>query len=648
MSKKSKKTNPAPIINPVEVPAAAATTAFFDREWLPELLLLAAAILVYAGSLSNGLVFFDDDKAILYNRALQNPSLGKFFTGQNLGMYAPFTWIAYWVGTLISGEETYGFHLLSLTCHAISSVLVFRILKKLSSRTWLAFFCAILFATHPIQVEAVSWAAALSTVLFGVFYLGSYLSYLFFADNEAKGAPALPWLFLSLGLFLASVLSKSAAVTLPVLIVATDLLFYKNLLRKYWSIKMLYFLIALGFGFFTFITREAEGHDIVLESAAFSWADRFFMVSQTLLFYPFKILAPFGFTISYPFTKVGGSWAWYYYAAPLAIGGMVYFIWKKAFNNRDLLFGIALYLIPLAVMLPIRTVGTFELRSDRYAYISCIGIFWLIGLLLEKTNQTVRYSVTFALAATLGYLAWNQTNVWKDGVALFRNCVTHTPNSSLCQCNLAYNELIQSDFQNAATHYTEAIKLEPDFAEAFSGRGYAHMGLKKTQEAYNDFDIAIKSGLSSPKLFLNRGKCLSLLNRKAEALPDLSKSIELEKNNPDAFYQRGFIFDKSGDIEKAMADYGMAIQLNPTMLEPLVSRGLLHYTTKEYQKSIDDFTAALALNPVSVQALNNRANAEIALGQFDKATADATKALEINPNYTFAKNTLERVKAAMK
>lgn len=633
------------MISVVETPAVPATTAFFERKWLPELLLLAAVILVYAGSLTNGLVFFDDDKAILYNRALQNPSLGKFFTGQNLGMYAPFTWIAYWVGTLISGEETYGFHLLSLIAHAISSVLVFKILSVLSARTWLAFFCAILFATHPIQVEAVSWAAALSTVLFSVFYLGSYLAYLFFARAEAKDAPALPWLFLSLGLFLASVLSKSAAVTLPILIVATDLLYYKNLLRKYWSIKILYFLIAFGFGYFTFITREAEGHDIALESAAFSWADRFFMVCQTLLFYPFKILVPFGFTISYPFTKVGGAWAWYYYVAPIAIAVMVYFTWKKARNNRDLLYGIALYLIPLAVMLPIRTVGTFELRSDRYAYISCIGIFWLIGLLLEKTKQPVRYLVTLVLAVVLGGLAWNQTGVWKGGLALFRNCIMYTPNSSLCQCNLAYNELIQADYQNAAIHYTEAIKLDPDFVEAFSGRGYAYMGLQQTQEAYKDFDIAIKSGLSSPKLFLNRGKCLSLLNRKTEAIQDLSKSIELEKNNPEAFYQRGFAYEKTGDTERAMSDYTETIRLYPASIDALISRGLLYYKLQQYQSAIDDNTAALAQNAFLVQALNNRANAELALGQFDQAFADASKALEINPNYTFAQNTLERIRA---
>ena len=127
MAKPSKKSTAKPIIlPPAEVPSAPATD-FFQRKWLPEILLMGAVLLVYGMWLDNGFVFYDDDKAILYNRALQNPSLGKFFTGHNLGMYAPLTWIAYWVGSLISGQEGFGYHLLALIAHAISSVLVFSI-----------------------------------------------------------------------------------------------------------------------------------------------------------------------------------------------------------------------------------------------------------------------------------------------------------------------------------------------------------------------------------------------------------------------------------------------------------------------------------------------------------------------------------------
>ena len=94
-----------------------------------------------------------------------------------------------------------------------------------------------------------------------------------------------------------------------------------------------------------------------------------------------------------------------------------------------------------------------------------------------------------------------------------------------------------------------------------------------------------------------------------------------------------------------MSDYTETIRLYPASIDALISRGLLYYKLQQYQSAIDDNTAALAQNAFLVQALNNRANAELALGQFDQAFADASKALEINPNYTFAQNTLERIRA---
>lgn len=141
--KESVKNTPPPAVEPAEAPEqvpAAGLPDLLAIRWLPEALLVGAAILVYAGSLTNELVFFDDDKAILYNHALKNPSLGKFFSGQNLGMYAPLSWIAYWVGSLISGQDAYGYHLLSLCFHAISTVLVWSILRSLTQRSWIAFF----------------------------------------------------------------------------------------------------------------------------------------------------------------------------------------------------------------------------------------------------------------------------------------------------------------------------------------------------------------------------------------------------------------------------------------------------------------------------------------------------------------------------
>jgi len=640
-----KKIPPPPPSKPTQAVASPAVSMpAWDTGFLPPLSLVIACLGVYALSVSNGFVFFDDDKAILFNTTLNNPSLAKFFSGQNLGMYAPITWIAYGVGQALSGKEAWGYHALGLVLHLMNSLMVWHMLRRLTGLNWAAWLVALLFAVHPMQVEAVSWAAALSTVLFTTFYLTSILTYLRYTDSNASS-----WLAASLGAFLLAVLSKSAAVTLPLVLLAID--FYKNekLTGKNWLSKIPFLLISLFFGVYTFVTREREGHDIEQMSAAFSFVDRFFMVSQTLLFYPVKLLIPLGFSISYPFVKMDGLWPWTYYAAPLVLAGTGLAAWRFARHDKNVLLGLSLYLLPLLVMLPYRTVGSFELRSDRYVYFSCIGLFFLGAVFLDRLKLTIplRLGIPLALALVFGFLAHQQTAVWKDGEALFNNCVEKTPESSLCQCNLAYNELLSYNFKGAITHYTEALKYDPNTVEAYNGRAQAYLNNRQFDLALNDFTKALEAGIVTPRLHLGRGKCLVILNRASEALPDLNKSIELEPNLPEAYYFRAVVYEKSGNMEAALKDYSEAIRRKGDYLEALVNRGLIHFNAARYNEAIADYSAALRLNPRLEMVLTNRASAYLQNGNPEAALKDVEEAIRINPNYPRGYQTRAAVKSSL-
>jgi Tfp pilus assembly protein PilF len=618
----------------VPVSDSVPTLSIWDRpDWLT-LLLIGAVLLTFGWSVGNEFVYFDDDKAILYNSALRNPSFGGFFRGQNLGMYAPLTWISYWVGSLISGDEAWGYHLLSLVLHVGNTVLVFRLLGLLRITAPVAFFAALLFGIHPIQAEAVCWAAALSTVLFTSGYLLSGIAYLKYA---ATGTPR--WYVLSLIFFLAACLSKSAAVTLPLLLVAFDYFAENKLKGNFWMSKIPYLIISLIFGLYTFQTRAAEGHDIEATSAAFSALDRFFMVSQTLLFYPFQLMLPLGYSVAYPFVKMEGSWGLSYLLAPAVLGSLVFFTARYLRRNRAYLLGICLYVLPLVVMLPYRTVGSFELRSDRYVYFSSVGIFLILGLLLDRLAVRLRNRLFLAVSLVVGVLGFSQSMVWRDGISLFRNCVEKTPESSLCQCNLGYNALINLKFDEAIAHYTASLKYDPSTIEAYNGRGQAYFQKRKINEAYLDFDRAIRAGISTPKLFLNRGKCLVMMNQTAAAIPDLTKSISLEPKSPEAYYFRAVAREKANDIAGALGDYGDAIKLQPQYLEALVNRGLLLVKTAQYREAIEAYTQALQVNPNLEMIWNNRAFAYLRLGDPGNGVADTEKAIRINPKYARAYQT---------
>lgn len=609
------------------------TRSFFERPWLPELALVIGTVVLYLTAISNGFVFFDDDKAIVYNTLLQQSSLSKFFTGENLGMYAPLTWLMYGAGYSISKLEPWGYHALSVAFHALNAVLAFTVLRRLTGLAWPAFFAALLFAFHPIQVEPVAWAAGLSTLVFSACYLASLDAYVRWVKTGASMRSISYWLCLFL--FLLACLAKSAAVTLPLVLIAVDFYFFKNPSRKLWLSKLPFLAISLVLGLYTFTTRAHEGHDIETASRVFGATDRFFMVCQTLLFYPVKLLLPLSFSVNYPFVKPGGAWTWDYYVAPLVLAAIGYSAWRFWCSRPNLLLGLALYFLPLTVMLPFRTVGSFELRSDRYAYLSCLGLFFVAGIFLEKTGPLLRNSLMILVALLFGALTLKQIGVWKNGITLFENCVRKTPESSLCQCNLAYSELLSYKFENAVLHYTEGLRYDSNAVEAYNGRGQAYFNLKKVPEALSDFNNAISSGLSSPKLFFNRGRCLVILGRPQDAIPDLSRSIELEPKSPDTWFYRASAYEKSGNAEAALKDYSEAVRLEPKYFQAYVNRGFLQFNLGHFEEAINDYGAALPYAPANVQpmVLNNRAGAFLKLGKPEEALADLNKALEISPNY---------------
>ena len=117
----------------------------------------------------------------------------------------------------------------------------------------------------------------------------------------------------------------------------------------------------------------------------------------------------------------------------------------------------------------------------------------------------------FAIA--LVPLSRMQSNVWKSGISLFSHCVETTPESALCNCNLAYNELLSLKFEDCIKHYSMALSVDPSYVEAYNGRGQAYLETKKFDLALADFDQAIKANMSSPRLFMNRAKCLMAHSR---------------------------------------------------------------------------------------------------------------------------------------
>ena len=176
---------------------------------MPALLLVGLTVGAYIPAMNGGFIW-DDDDYVQDNLTLRSlEGLGQiWFQPGATRQYYPLVHTTYWLEYRLWGLDPTGYHVVNVILHALSAVLVWRLLIRLKvSGAWAA---AALFALHPVHVESVAWITERKNALSGAFYLGAAWAYLRY---EEAHSPRLYWA--ALFLFAAALLSKTVTCTLP-------------------------------------------------------------------------------------------------------------------------------------------------------------------------------------------------------------------------------------------------------------------------------------------------------------------------------------------------------------------------------------------------------------------------------------------------
>jgi tetratricopeptide (TPR) repeat protein len=199
--------------------------------------------------------------------------------------------------------------------------------------------------------------------------------------------------------------------------------------------------------------------------------------------------------------------------------------------------------------------------------------------------------------------------------------------------------VIKKNYDDAFPDFDEAIKLDPQSALAYVSRGYALNATHQYDRAIDDFDrgIQIQPGFASA--FINRGAAFHGKHDYDRAVRDYDEAIKLEPRNVYAFNSRGIAYTEKGDRERALADFDEAIRLRPDFGQAYQSRGVVYHQAGDYDRAIRDDNEAIRLDPKSSELYNNRANEYLGKSEYDAAIRDDDEAIRINPNNASAYDT---------
>ena len=195
--------------------------------------------------------------------------------------------------------------------------LVFWLIYLMTERLEAASIVALFFGIHQMHVESVVWVAELKDIIYGLFYILALCFYVKYIKNKDKRRLIL--YILAIISFTLSCFSKSAAVTLPVVLIVFD--YYLERKFSVFQIvdKILFFLIAIGFGIKSIMTQTSE-KAIVDITPLFTIVERFFLVCYSTSYYIVRLFLPIKLsTLHYYPLNPGKPLPAIYYLSPLVI-----------------------------------------------------------------------------------------------------------------------------------------------------------------------------------------------------------------------------------------------------------------------------------------------------------------------------------------
>jgi 4-amino-4-deoxy-L-arabinose transferase-like glycosyltransferase len=481
----------------------------------------AASLCVYANALLGEFVF-DDLSMVVNNHWITDTqylydifttSFWTFSEEKELSKYyRPMVHLILLVEYHIFGLKSWGMHLGNLCLHTLNSVLVFGLAARLlrddsepapgPPKGLLPCLCAgLVYATHPIHTEAVSWVSAVSEVSFSTFYLLALYFYVSTVQGrehtpERRGVLP-PWTYaLSVFFFFLGTLSKETAVTLPLVLVLYDYSrsgwgFVRNW-RRYTG-----FIIA-GLLYVVLRSMAIEGTVVQkhAELGTFHWLIN---TPYIIIKYMGKLILPTDLNAYYMisfYQAIGAGVVLYAVLVLIIVAAVV-----LSRRNTGVFTALALLFVPLlpALYLPGLMPMVF---AERYVYLPSAGFALLIAALLAYILKTfgprARTGIILATLITVvlyGAGTFQRNRVWHDGYTLWTDTVNKSPTNAAAYYNLGVATYGMGRFDESITAYSRALALyskTSDLIDVYNnlGNSYARSGM--LTEAMKSYESALE------------------------------------------------------------------------------------------------------------------------------------------------------------
>lgn len=577
--------------------------AYSAREFGVLVAVAAATFSLYGNSFSVPW-YFDDVNCIIEWPGLQD--LRQAFL--NLLSSRGVAYFSFALNYYLGGIDPAGYHLLNVSVHAGSAVILYLILKRGFRDSFLApVLGALMFAAHPLQTQAVTYVVQRMTSLAGFFFLLAL--YLFIRSREEghqASARAFGYKVGALAAGALAIFTKENSVVLPAAVFLLDRYFlerYPDGLRGTLRRSLPFVVVPVLFTLFIYGKPLVSGRgllaitgtDTTQVSLRHLTPLTYFVTQFGVIWTYLRLLvAPYGLALEHAYPVAQKLFTLAHAVAGGGLAALLALSWSLRRRAPRISFGIAWFFLTLAVessFIPLDPLFEHRLYLPLIGFVIVILDLW--ARLPWQKGAMVSLGVVIVVYAVL---TWQRNALWSDPVAFQEDNLRQAPHSERVHLALSQAYVGQGRYDDAVVILLKAIAINPRNADLHNNLG---------------------------SLYDMRGE-----PKKAEE--ELQRAIAINPRFGKAYCNRGVLYAGEGRWAEAEADYRTALGFAPKATKTHYNLGVALFNMQRLAEARAEFDQAYKLAPDSGDAIYNLAVTSLQLGDHQSARLLLPRLGEIN------------------
>ena len=209
-----------------------------------------------------------------------------------------------------------------------------------------------------------------------------------------------------------------------------------------------------------------------------------------------------------------------------------------------------------------------------------------------------------------------------------------TTNQELAAYKNGCKLLDSAQFKESINQFKKAIKLNPNYTDAYNKMAIAKIKLEDYKGAEKDLLIALKLTINNFESEKTLGILYYQTKRYKEAKAVMDSALNQKQDDAELFYYKAkLMFDGKG-YKGAFDICSKATEINPQYIEAIVLKGECKFALKEYAYAVKEFNEAIKLmsaeKPI-YEVYKSRAKARFETRDYKNAVTDWNVYLEAFP-----------------